>query len=107
MEIVVDVAAADAKTLVATVAVIVTVIVAVAVAVAAVVAVAVVVAVAAAAAVVVGVRFGAAAVPAGIIVVSSVPLNSGAVDQMKPIAAAREPVTASVEDGVKVRQDQT
>lgn len=105
MEIVVDVAAADAKTLVATVAVIVAVAVAVAAVVA--VAVAVVVAVAAAAAVVVGVRFGAAAVPAGITVVSSVPLNSGAVDQMKPIAAAREPVTASVEDGVKVRQDQT
>lgn len=107
MEIVVDVdvdvAAADAKTLVATVAVIVAVAVAAVVAVA----VAVVVAVAAAAAVVVGVRFGAAAVPAGITVVSSVPLNSGAVDQMKPIAAAREPVTASVEDGVKVRQDQT
>lgn len=105
MEIVVDVAAADAKTLVATVAVIVAVAVAVAAVVA--VAVAVVVAVAAAAAVVVGVRFGAAAVPAGITVVSSVPLNSGVVDQMKPIAAAREPVTASVEDGVKVRQDQT
>ena len=100
MEIVVDVAAADAKTLVATVAVAVVVAAAVAVAVAVVVA-------AAAAAVVVGVRFGAAAVPAGITVVSSVPLNSGAVDQMKPIAAARKPVTASVEDGVKVRQDQT
>jgi hypothetical protein len=105
LEIVVDVAAADAKTLVATVAVAVAVVVAAAVAVA--VAVAVVVAAAAAAAVVVGVRFGAAAVPAGITVVSSVPLNSGAVDQMKPIAAARKPVTASVEDGVKVRQDQT
>lgn len=95
MEIVVvdvDVAAADAKTLAVTAAVIV--------------AVAVVVA-AAAAVVVVGVQLGAAAVPAGITVASSVPLNSGAVDQTKPIAAVREPVAASVEYGVKLRQDQT
>lgn len=94
MEIVVvdvDVAAADAKTLAVTAAVI----------------VAVAVVVAAAAVVVVGVQLGAAAVPAGITVASSVPLNSGAVDQTKPIAAVREPVAASVEYGVKLRQDQT
>lgn len=104
MEIVV--AAADLWVIV--VVIVAVVAVAVVIAAAAVVAsAAVVAAVAAAAAEVVGAPLVAAAAPAGLIAVDLMPLKSGATEEMKPIAAAKEPAIASgaVEDG-GVRLDQ-